>query len=509
MKKFLSRLEILSKQKYFRVFVFFFVLYFTFVLRAHNSERVPTANHLDEMLYAWSGIHLIETGVPVSWSTLDYPERAEVYRGRISFNGGIPEAYVTLYKPWLDEPPLFSLIVGYFAHLFGADRDQFIPASYIRFPIVIFSTIVSVIVFAIARKLSGFWTGILAMLVYGTVPLFVFASRTAMPESFIALLYITMVYLLLKFKEKFRFYFLAPIPILAGIAGLSKPTGYFILPFALYLVFLWLYRKNKLKLAIKYCLYLVLATLPFVIAYFWYGISQDAEIFWRLNSIQSHRPVGFGSLMWFFISPAYDTMVLRDSWYVFCLVSAAYFLFVKKSFEKRIISFAFVYWVIIVMISGGENDLLAWYRFPSFPFLAILGAWGLELLVKKADFFASFLAAGMLLGNRMLLVNAFRPNVSPNTYRFVFSALMAPSLFYQIFKKSWLKNLTRLTIIVIIAAGIFINSIYIYQAFEIACEQKLCPIVPPTFLSTIFFPSFLKTILLEGPKFIDSLFGSL
>ena len=140
--------------KILKVGAFILVLFFTFVLRAHNYDRVPTANHLDEMLYAWSGIYLIETGEPVSWSTLDYPKRSEVYKGRISYKGGIPEAYVTLYKPWLDEPPLFSLIVGYFAHLYGADRNEFVPSSYIRVPVIIFSTLTSIMVFLIARVVS-------------------------------------------------------------------------------------------------------------------------------------------------------------------------------------------------------------------------------------------------------------------------------------------------------------------------------------------------------------------
>jgi len=80
---------------------------FIFILRAHNYERFPSPNHLDEQLYALSGIYLVETGVPVSWSTLDYPKSAEVYKGTISYQGGEPSASVTLYKPWLDEPPLF------------------------------------------------------------------------------------------------------------------------------------------------------------------------------------------------------------------------------------------------------------------------------------------------------------------------------------------------------------------------------------------------------------------
>lgn len=492
-------LKTLNK-KYSRIAVVILVFMFTFVLRAHNYERVPTPNHLDEMLYAWSGLYLIETGVPVSWSTLNYPKRAEVYKGKIAYKGGFPQAYVTLYKPWLDEPPLFSLMVGYFAHAFGADRHDFVPSSFIRMPVVIISTFTSIMVFLIARLVSGYWMGVLSMLVYGTVPLFVFASRTAMPENLIALLFSIMVYLLLKFRENAKFMYIIPVPILTGIAGLSKPTGFFLLPLAIFLVFEVLALSKKYRIFVRYLLYLVLTTLPFVVAFVLYGIHYDSEIFRSITLTQSSRPVGFNSLAWFFISPAFDTTILKDSWYIFCLLSAAYFIFAPKAGIKKMISLSFVYWVIVVMISGGEGDLLPWYRFPAFPMLAILGAWGIETVVRKADLFATFLSVGLFLGNRALLANPFRPNISPTSFRLVFSALMAPSLIGFIFERKLLKNLSRVIIVIVLAVGIYFNSIYIYNAFELTCESKSCPIIPSTKLSTIHFPIIWRFFVLGEPK---------
>lgn len=484
---------------FFRAFAFIFVFLFTFILRAHNYDRIPMAGHLDEQLYAWSGIYFVETGVPVSWSTLEYPLRAKVFSGKISYRGGIPSAGVNLYKPWLDEPPLFSLLVGYFAHLFGADRNQFIPSSFIRFPVVLISTLTSIFVFLIARKLSGFWTGTLAMLLYGTIPIFVFASRTALPENLISLFYMISIFLLLKFKEKKKFWWILPIPILAGIAGLSKPTGYFILPFTLFFVFKWLYESGKAKLALKYSLWLLAILAPFIAAFFVYGIKMDAEIFWKILSIQGNRPAGFGSLAWFFMTPSYDTGILRDSLFVFCLISAAYFIFSPKSGAKRIISFSFVYWLIIVMLSAGESDLLAWYRFPTYPALAIMGAWGIQELVKRADFFSVFISIGMFWGNRSLWVNAFRPNVIPGTYRAIFTGIMAIPVMGEIFNKKVFISINRLLIILLLFIGIYINSAYIYQAYEIACQGAECPLVESTFLATVRFPSLIRWFILDLP----------
>lgn len=487
----------MSKKNIFKIVIFLIVFVFTFILRAHNYEKTPTSNHLDEMLYAWSGLYLLETGVPVSWSTLDYPKRAEVYKGEINYQGGYPKASVTMYKPWLDEPPFFSLIIGFFAHAYHAARTDFIPSSYIRLPVVLFSAATSVFIFLVARLVSGYWMGILSMVIYGTVPIIVFASRTALPENLIALIYIIIAYLLLKFLKNPQFSFIFPLPFLIGIAGLSKPTGFFLVFVCLLIVFRKVFDIKGIKAACLSCLYLVLFTIPFVMSFIIYGLSYDREIFWTITNIQSLRPVGFKSLAWFFVSPAYRTQILIDSWYIFCLISATYFIISPKKGLKRMISVFFIFWVAIVMLTGGEGDLLPWYRFPSFPFLVILGAWGVKLLVEKANLFTAFVAAGMILGSRSLLVNAFRPNISPFDYRLIFVLLMFPSILWNIFGYQWLQKATKLVIIMIIIVGIYFNVVYIYNEFELTCESVSCPMVPTTFLSRIHLPFIWRWIVIS------------
>jgi hypothetical protein len=277
---------------------------------------------------------------------------------------------------------------------------------------------------------------------------------------------------------------------LAGLAGLSKPTGYFILPLAIYVAFAELYKQKPIKWGsiIKSLSYLVLATLPFVAIYIWYGFHFSPEIFKRILSIQGFRPAGFSSLAWFFISPSFSTSIFVDSWYVFCLVSAVFFIFQPKDGLKKFVSLGFVFWIIIVMLSSGEGDLLAWYRFPALPLLAILGAWGIEYIYERADFFSSFFASGFLLGSRKLLVNAFRPNVSAENYRLVFSGLLTPSLANTIFNKNWLKKISQLVIIAVVVLGMWWNVKYIYNAYELACESQTCPMVPTTILSNLHYP---------------------
>lgn len=492
-KKLLHYLKGLIKLLWFRGTLFLLVLSFTFILRAHNFDRVPAMGHLEEQMFAWAGIHLIERGIPRAWTSLDFPQSAYVYKGAVSFKGGEPIVHVDLVEPWLEHPPLFSLLVGGMAHLYGANRDEVIPTSFIRTPAVIIALLISIVVFLITRLISGYWTAILAMIVYGTTPILVLGSRMAVPENLIALLYLVTIYLLLKFQLRPKFTLIAVIPLLAGLAGLSKATGFFIILMAIYVVLMRRWFSSAL--------YLFLATLPFVGLFFVYGLYFDPDIFWKINAIQSSRPAGFGSLPWFWVSPAYDITEFIDGWFIFLLLSAAFFLFAPQVGLKKFISLSFVFWVIVVMFSGGETDLLPWYRFPSYPLLAILGAWGIQVLVKRADFFATFLLGGLLLGNRMLLTNPFRPNISPQNYRLIFSGLMAPSLLQTLMENFFLKKMSQLIIIGIIVVGVYFNTIYIYNIFELECESISCPFGPSTRLSSIHFPLIWRFFILGEPKY--------
>lgn len=473
----------------FKIVVFILVFVFTFILRAHNYEKVPTSNHVDEQLYAWSGINMVEVGVPISWSTLDYPDSAKVYDGRMSYKGGIPETYVKLYKPWLDEPPLFSYLVGYFAHINGANRNDFIPSSYIRIPTVIIASIVSIFVFLIARNLGGFTTGILAMLIYGTTPIFVFGSRTAMPENLIALSFVVIYWLILKYRDNLKFVTLLPIPILVGVAGLSKPTGYFLLLFAILGSVLVSAKKVPVSKIIKRCLYLIAGTIPFIVYYFWYSYHLSPELFKIIFSIQSGRPVGFSSFAWFLISPAFDTSILKDGWYIFSLVGAIYLLLKKnKDIKMNLLSVAFVFWILVVMFTGGEGDLLPWYRFPVFPILSIISAWATGKLLKLNNLFTTFIFFGLLLTGRYLLSTPFNPNVSPISYRIWLALAVTPGILQIIFKNKIFAKLNKYIAILIILVGMFLNTSLIYRYYELNCEAKTCPMVPTTKLSELRLP---------------------
>ncbi|MBI2012160.1 glycosyltransferase family 39 protein [Candidatus Daviesbacteria bacterium] len=472
-----------------KLVLFILVFLFTFILRTHNFDKVPGEGHLEEHLFGWAGIYLIEEGVPVSWSALDYPKKNQVYLGPKSLNGGPPIQSVTLYKPWLDEPPLYSLISGGAAHLYGADKNYLLPASYIRAPAIIFAALTSILIFLIAKILSGYWMGILSLLIYGVTPIFVFSSRLSVPENLIALLFTLAVYLIIKFNETKNIAYLLIVPLLAGLGGLAKPTGYFITFFAMYFAF----AQKKPKLFF----YLFLATIPFVIIFILYGFYFDKDIFLKIVSIQGSRPAGFSGLAFLLQTPAYDIFTFFDGWFVFCLLFSIYFLINPPEGLKKVVPFAFLYWVVIVLLSGGEQDLLPWYRYPIYPMMAIMGAWGIQVIFNKITFFKSVLLVGLLLATRYYLINPFRSGIPSNTFRVLFSLLTLPSLFYELYRKEFLEKICKIILVVVIVVGVYFNSIYIYNQFEIVCESLSCPIGPSTSLSTIHFPFIWRFFVLK------------
>ncbi len=479
MEKIVARLN-------YRFLLFLAVFLFLFILRAHSYDRLPTYGHLEELQFGWAGMYLIETGIPVSWNPnpREFEKKNIIYSGPISDENNTVTVYTTLIKPYLDEPPLFSLITGYSAHLFGANREKIIPAAYLRLPSIFLSAATTIFVFLIAKKLFGFATGILAMLFFGTIPIFVFSSRFAVPENLIATFYLASIYFLLLFIDKPTFLKFVPLLVLPGLAGLAKPTGYFIAP----LLAFWLFYYRFKKLA-----FLVLAAvIPAILAYFAYGIYfSNWEYFRQVFLSQGSRPASWSALGFLISSPGYDIFEFFDGWYIFFLLATIYFLLVpikEKSKEIKFVALAAIFWILVVIFSGGAHDLFPWYRIPAFGPMAILGTLALQEIIKKPDFFKLTLVAGMLFASRTYLSNPFKPNVDPWVFRLSFLALTLPSLGDWVFRKKILEKISVVTVIAIIAIGVFLNSKVIYSYFDISCESITCPFGPSNLFAKLYFP---------------------
>ena len=465
-----------------KVGLFLVLFYFLSVIKLHGYDRVPAPAHGEELLYSWSGIYLIETGTPVSWSTLDYPKENKVFDGIVGdkHNLFMP---ATLWRPWLDEPPLYSLLSGGAGHLFGADRTKVIPPAYSRIPSVLASLVTMGLVFLVGLNFFGYWIGILAMAFYGLSPILVLGSRLSVPENMIALGVIGSLLLAKKYLEKPSLVFPIGVGLTTAVLGLMKPTGFFLAPLA---IFLTLSKKRWRHAGIILAL-----TLLGVAAFAAYGYYYDWDLFLKIVSIQGRRFAGWTGLAYIFNSPAYDIDLLFDGWYIFGMIAAVFFsLRENKSRELKLICLFFFYWLMVAVFAGTEQDLLPWYRYPLFPLIGVFGALGLQWLYKRADFFAMVLGIGLLLTSRFYLMNAFRPTTPTVVFRLVFFAALIPSLLDYAWKIPWAKKVSQLILVSFIGLGLFFNAKYLYIIFETRCESVSCPFGPSTKLSETKLPFF-------------------
>lgn len=482
LKKFL---KVLSVKWLFVIFLFLLFC----IIRLHNFDRIPETNHAEELLYGWSGIYLIETGVPQSWSTLDYPKSALVFDGIVGDPKGI-YLPAKLYRPWLDEPPLYSLMAGGVAHLYGDDRTVVLPSSHTRVPSVLASLGTMLLIFLVSLKFFGYWPAVLGMTVYGTTQIFVFGSRLSVPENIFALAVVGGLLMAKKYQEKPKLWFPIVWGLMSAILGLMKPTGFFMAPLGMFLA---AKEKRWRDSAI-----IIGITLLGVLGFIYYGYSLDWNLFKTIIAIQGVRFAGWSGLAHMLTTPAYDIFTISDGWYVFSLFAAIFYIFVgKKSKYVWLVALFFVYWMLVALFSGTEGDLLPWYRYPMFPTIAIFGGLMLYELIKRADFFGVSMIMGLMMTSRFFLMNAFRPTTPPNTFRIVFLLAVLPSLAYYLWKKRWLNNLSRFVAIAFLVLGVWYNVKYIYNAFEIRCESKTCPFGQSSKLSEIKLPFFWRFLVVD------------
>lgn len=471
--------------RYRQVILFIAVFIVLFVLSSHEYNRFPYEVHGEEQAFAWAGLSLLKEGTPVSWSHFDYLEGSIVYSGPI---GDEPhQIFVDLVKPWFDHPPTFSILAALVSYAKGLETQSVLPAIWVRLPNMVAFWLSLVFVFFLTKKLFGYWTGMLAMIIYGTVPTFVFAGRLAVPEGFFSLFLVVMSFAWIKFKESKNLLWILLIGILAGIAGTMKFTGFFLLPI---FIFLALQERSWKSLTI-----MILLQIPFILAILLYAKSINWEVFRLITQRQGFRPVGWTSLPFIFSTPGFNISPLYDGWVVLGLLSIFFLAFSRMKKVKMIVLPA-VYWLAVVVISSGQQDMNLWYRYPIFPFAAISLAIILQKIVKSPNFVTSFFVVGTLLSQRHYLSNAFRSDMSPSIFRPLFFALLSPVLLYELDKnKKEFFVLAKFVLIVVILVGIWLNIKLIYGIFPLWCESISCPIGPSNWIANLRLPIIWRLLL--------------
>lgn len=457
-----------------KIFVFIIWIYFLFTIRVRDYGRFPFAGHADELNYGWSGISLIREGKPFGWSYHPvYPKSWVFYDGIIDEKDQI-KIGGRMVRPWLDEPPLFSILAGGVSHLYGERTWSVLLASHIRIPSIIFGTATTIILFLWAFEWYGIGIGMLTTSIYTLTPLILFSSRLALPENGISFIFTLCLYLFFRKQQtQISWKLLVLISTLIGLSGLMKPTGFFII----FLIMFWLVKYKLYKKAIA----AFIMILPFVGLFLAYGYWQGGADFWAILKTQGFRPTGWTALGYIFTTPYYSTSnePLYDGWYIFLLIGSIYLTLTKwKDSKIKILSMAFIFWLAIVVISAGEQDPLAWYRFPMFPIISFLGTILIIKIIKKPSLMWGFLSIGLFLSSRSYLQNAFNPNTSTYVFKFMCILMALPFIVDELYPNIIMKKLKKIVLICIISFGLFLNARYIYRVFTIKCQSIICTLQP-------------------------------
>ncbi len=415
---YIAKKIIKNNSKLIQLFVFVSVLFIGLILRFHNYSMYPQRGATaDEYSYSFQGVSLLTKGVPISWSTFTmYGEPRHLT---------INNMYFPIVQPYFDHTPLNGIITGGWAIAFGEDTFEKIQLKTIRIVPIVFSTISSILVFLIGRKLYSYKVAIWALLIYSTTTTFVIQGRVVLAENLLTVFFLSAVYAFLCFSKKLT----VPKAILLGaFSGLSfwtKEIG-----IAVFFSLLYLFLSERIKIRSTFAF--VSTAVVSIGLYVSYGMYFGEDVFFKILTEQSSRNIGPETLLYITSTPIIINKFYYDGWYFFgFLTFFISFLFYKES--KYILVPAVVYFLLLLSALTQKGEM-GWYIIPLFPFMSLLMARYIADQSEKIGFgILPFLLFVGLYNIEFLWKASF--GLTPLQFRILLAVLIVPVLFSIMYKK--------------------------------------------------------------------------
>jgi len=267
-------------------------------------EDPPFGDNKDELADLWNGWHLLHGAGPGSWTDLDfaafYPETQRF------FWFGSPFVVV---KPYLDRPPLFSLLAGVASRAWSIPHYLFVPLERARLLPIALSLLCAVVVFlagreAARRKMPGSpgdlghreepdapGAALLGLLMFAVCPSAVLGSRLVKEEALLALLYVTAVWLSLREERRPSKAAASALGLIALLGPWTKEIGIL----AGLLPALRLFRAKDRRCR-RLSGILVGLTLLSAGSYLAWGFALGGSVFARVLTAQASKPGGFDTI---------------------------------------------------------------------------------------------------------------------------------------------------------------------------------------------------------------------
>jgi 4-amino-4-deoxy-L-arabinose transferase-like glycosyltransferase len=410
------------------------------LLRLHQYDHVPPFGETrDEFAYPFAGLTLLQTGIPTSWSYFD------AYTTRYSVN--IWNQEFRLVTPWFDKPFLYPLLTGLWEFAFGIHDISKITLNSLRLLPIGLSAISVLLIGLIGKEVFGTKTGLLAALLYATVPTIVMANRLSLTENLLTPVTLLTLWLLYR-QQKLPWNWRQTVVIasLAGLAFLTKQIGIFLG----ITVLLWYFSQKNWR-----ALGVTILTLGFwFLVHLGYVAHYDLGLYLRVQSNFriAHTLVGLPEMMsTIFQFPGIsqkDRLFLDGSILagLILLLSSPYWLQnsrVKPALWKLLLLAPFTYLGLLLLTESGATpySYFGWHIYLLFPFMMLLLAQQLLHFVEKGNIYALLPQLFILGASSVRFIFLALPQSLLHRWEYVLMGVMAVALISAtVVKLRWLRS---------------------------------------------------------------------
>lgn len=322
-------------------------------LRGRGYSQSPPLN-ADEYDWAWTGLTLLQQGVPTGWTAFwDAYGHWQIFE----WEGN----QYPLVTPYVDHPPLFSLLVGSVAWIAGERVLTDVSLTVIRVVPIALSLIVLVLAYRLAQATVGTWPARIAILLLVFSPAAITLSRLTESEALLAVWFITALLAVNWLREHpTNRYAIGVLLVSCAAAPLTKVPGIAVGFAAAVVLFSW-QRPRLAGMAAT-------NALAGIVLFAMYGALLDLGIFSQVLSAHSNRHSGF--------SAGYE--MLRgglSDWYWGLGIVGLGVLATRGGGAARLIAWPAIAYVVVITFTANA-DLAGrydWYRIPIYP-LVYVGA---------------------------------------------------------------------------------------------------------------------------------------
>lgn len=434
---------------------FLLISLLAFELRKINYAQIPVPGQsTDEYSYAWVGLSLIKSGMPIGISGFPgYKNSFKKYINVDHYMQVIPSEALEINYPWMDHPPLLGLITGGYAYLAGEKSFADVSSLIIRRPMIIMGTFSIILAMIFAWLNFGYLTALVSGLIYACTPLVVLSSRMIQAENAIIPCMLAVMITMSLYLKKKKDYWLLLAGIIAGISTLFKLSG-FVCYLFVFLALLSKYRKLN-KNFFKDYVYFLAISLPITLLFFVYGVAYGWENFKTIFFSNYNRFYGIGanSLLELIRNQRLTQhKFLPEVWIISgWILFFTSFLRNSKNIGDGLLKNMWLAYLITYIFFGSQP--YGWYAFPFWPLSILLVGRVLTRGIEKGkDIVLNMLLSIMILGSNIdRLMNVFEFQKYAQYWRLGISGLILLVFVWSILKlkSRWLPKIILICLLIL------------------------------------------------------------